>query len=171
MFTQRLMHMFHEIQAGWSALDESRLRPFETDTLFDAHRYWLQRYRDNGTRNVLADVRVSRMEVAKVEHDAYFDAITARIFASMKESTVDAQGNVVSGNPRKDRHFSEYWTLVRRSDRAHTQARDPRQCPSCGAPLDRINQHGICGYCGGKVVTGDFDWVLAVIEQDEEYVG
>lgn len=170
-FTGRLMHMFHEIQAGWSAIDESRLRPFETDTLFDAHRYWLQRYRDSGTRNVLTDVRVSRMEVAKVEHDAYFDAITTRIFASMKESTVDAQGKVIAGNPQKDRFFTEYWTLVRRSDRAHGSAREPHQCPSCGAPLDKINQHGICGYCGSKVVSGDFDWVLAIIEQDEEYVG
>jgi hypothetical protein len=37
--------------------------------------------------------------------------------------------------------------------------------------LDKVNQAGICEYCGNKVVTGDFDWVLATIEQDEEYRG
>jgi hypothetical protein len=29
----------------------------------------------------------------------------------------------------------------------------------------------VCEYCGSKIVTGDFDWVLARIEQDEAYRG
>ncbi len=168
-FNMRLQHMFKEIQAGWSALDESRLRPYETDTVFDAHRYWLQRYRETKTRNVLKDVRILKIQVAKIEHDAYFDAITTRIFASMKDSTVDASGKVLSGG-NKDRRFSEYWTLVRRSA-THKKSGDPRNCPNCGAPLDKVNMAGVCEYCGGKVVSGEFDWVLAIIEQDEEYTG
>lgn len=170
-FTARVQHMFMQIQLGWGTLDESKLRPFETDTVFDAHRYWLQRYRETGTRNVLTDVRILRIEVAKIEHDAYFDAVTTRIFATMKDSTVDSAGKVLSGNPNEDRTFSEYWTVVRRSDVAHRQSGDPRQCPNCGAALDRINMAGKCEYCGGKVISGEFDWVLAIIEQDEEYAG
>jgi hypothetical protein len=30
---------------------------------------------------------------------------------------------------------------------------------------------GTCKYCQAKVTTGEFDWVLSRIEQDEVYVG
>lgn len=43
-------------------------------------------------------------------------------------------------------------------------------CPNCGAPL-KVNVSGVCGFCGGKITSGEFDWVLSRIEQDESYVG
>lgn len=170
-FTKRVKHMFMEVQQGWAALDDKRLRPFETDTIFDAHRYQLERYRETGIRPVLDDIRISRIEVAKIEHDVWYDAITARIFASMIDYKVDAGGNVVAGSKTKPVEFSEYWTVIRRSDMKHHESRDPRNCPNCGAPLDRVNRAGLCEYCNSKIVSGNFDWVLAIIEQDEEYVG
>jgi hypothetical protein len=30
---------------------------------------------------------------------------------------------------------------------------------------------GVCEYCQGKVTSGEFDWVLSRIEQDEAYRG
>jgi hypothetical protein len=30
---------------------------------------------------------------------------------------------------------------------------------------------GECEYCAARVTTGDFDWVLSRIEQDETYQG
>lgn len=169
-FLARARHMFMEIQQGWKTLDESRLRPWETDTIFDAHRYWLQRYRDEGTRNVLEDIAITKVDVARIEHDAWFDSITLRIFASMKDYNLLRDGSV-QGNRSRPRKFSEYWTLVRRSDLAHKRSDNPAGCPSCGAPLDRINRAGVCEYCGNRIVSGEFDWVLAIIEQDEEYRG
>jgi hypothetical protein len=29
----------------------------------------------------------------------------------------------------------------------------------------------VCNYCGGKIVTGEFPWILSRIEQDEAYRG
>lgn len=170
-FLHRVGYIFHEIQAGWSELNEARLRPYETDTVFDAHRYWLMHYRDQGVRNVLANVQIETMRVAKIDHDAWFDAITVRIFASMIDYEVDAKGSVLCGNTRVPRRFSEYWTLVRRSDKQQRPPQSAPACPSCGAPLDKINQSGVCGYCNSHVTLGEFDWVLALIEQDETYEG
>ncbi|MBZ0135260.1 MAG: TIM44-like domain-containing protein [Planctomycetes bacterium] len=170
-FHTRTSHIFHELQRAWSAQHESAIRPYVTDTLFDTVRYWMGRYRETGVREMLEDVRITRVLAAKIEHDAWFDAITVRIYASMREWQVDRGGNVISGNPNKPRAFSEYWTMIRRSDRAHDKPKDPRSCPNCGAPLDRVNMGGICEYCNGKIISGDFDWVLAIITQDEDYVG
>ena len=169
--TTRARHMFMEIQQGWSEVDEKRLRPYETDTLFDAHRYWLTRFKEEGKRNVLEEVKIERMQLAKIEHDAFFDAATLRIYASMKDWYKDKTGKVIGGDPSRTRRFSEYWTLVRRVEAAGKASGDPSKCPSCGAPLDKINMAGVCEYCGGKVISGAFDWVLAIITQDEEYMG
>jgi Tim44-like domain len=170
-FLNRAKFIFHEIQAGWSELNEARLRPHEVDTVFDTHRYWLMHYRDQGIRNVLGNVNIENVQIAKVTYDAYFDAITVRIFASMIDYEIDGSGRVLCGNQRVARRFSEYWTLVRRSDRAQRSAQSVPACPSCGAPLDKINQAGVCGYCNSHVTLGEFDWVLALIEQDETYEG
>jgi hypothetical protein len=49
-----------------------------------------------------------------------------------------------------------------RSARATTPAAGglpARRCPSCGAPLE-LDADGSCGYCGGVVTAGRYDWVL-----------
>lgn len=119
-FSARLRHMFMEIQHGWTTLDESRLRPWESDSIFDAHRYWLARYREEGTRNVLEQITIEKIDVARIEHDAWFDAITVRVFASMVDYHLLRDGSV-AGNRHKPRRFSEYWTLVRRADRPRSR--------------------------------------------------
>ena len=43
-------------------------------------------------------------------------------------------------------------------------------CPNCGAPL-AISMAGNCEYCSANVTSGEFDWVLSRIEQDEAYSG
>lgn len=170
-YTRRVKHMFLELQKAWTERDGKRIRPFVTDLLFDTVRFWLARYEEEGIREMIEDVKIQRIEVAKIEHDAWFDAITVRIFASMKEYRLDRAGQQVSGSKTNARTFSEYWTLVRRSDKDHGKPGEPANCPNCGAPLDKVNMAGVCEYCNGKIVTGDFDWVLGVITQDEDYGG
>jgi ribosomal protein L37AE/L43A len=42
-------------------------------------------------------------------------------------------------------------------------------CPQCAAPTDKMGQSAVCGYCGAKISTGEFSWVLFLITQDENY--
>jgi hypothetical protein len=89
----------------------------------------------------------------------------------MRDWTVDTRGKVVQGSREKPRRFSEYWTFVRAAGQPVEAERDLGSCPNCGAPLDKVGQQGECGYCGTIITTGDFDWVVALIEQDEVYRG
>jgi ribosomal protein L37AE/L43A len=68
------------------------------------------------------------------------------------------------------RRWSEYWTFIRNRNAKAQHARTELSCPNCGAPL-KVNATGICQFCGGKVTSGEFDWVLSKIEQDESYSG
>ncbi len=169
-FKAQVTHVFMELQRAWSDLSWDRARAFETDHLHALHGFWIEQFRRDRLRVVLEKIRVGRMELAKVEQDAFHDAITVRVFASMIDYTEGPDGGLVSGSRSKPRSFSEYWTFIRRAGCRSEEAGEPDSCPSCGAGL-KVSQAGVCEYCETKVVTGEFGWVLSVIEQDEVYGG
>ncbi len=168
---RRLRTIYAELNAAWSALDLRKVRPYVSDSLFNYLEYWITAYREQGLRNVLEQMAISRMQIVKLTRDRHYDAITLRFWASGLDYTVRADsGKRVSGSSSRKRGYSEYWTLIRgRAVRGAPKAAGT--CPSCGAPLDRVNMAGTCEYCGGHLTRGEFDWVLSKIEQDDSYAG
>jgi Tim44-like domain len=166
-FTARVREIAVELQDAWTAREWERVRPLETDSLFQMHRYWIDAYKRQGLRNVVDGFDVTRIEPVKITHDAFYEAITVRIRAKGRDHTVDGQGKVVSGSQTELRFWTEYWTFIR--SRGGHERRDVK-CPNCGAAVD-AGATGICNYCGGKITSGTFDWVLSRIEQDESYAG
>jgi Tim44-like domain len=169
-FQARARLIFDELQAAWSTLNWERARPHETDNLFQMHQYWIDAYRRQHLRNVLDQPRITAMQPVKLLEDAFYHAITLRIGAQGYDYTVTDSGKVVSGSKTSLRTWSEYWTFVRSRQAKPGPARADLNCPNCGAPL-KINSAGICEFCGGKITSGEFDWVLSRIEQDESYAG
>jgi hypothetical protein len=170
-FMNRAKLIFNELQAAWSTLDWERARPHETDSIFGMHRYWIEAYRRQHLRNVLDNCTITRMQPVKILRDAFYDSITLRIGAQGNDYTENIDtGKVVTGSKTRMRTWTEYWTFVRYRNAAKSKARDGLNCPNCGAPL-KVNATGICEYCHGKITSGEFDWVLSKIEQDESYKG
>lgn len=167
-FQQRVVAIANELQEAWTARDWERVRPLESESLFQMHRYWIDAYRRQRLRNVVDGFRVKRVEPVKVDSDAFYESITVRLWAEGRDHTVDEQGQVVSGSKTRLREWSEYWTLIR--SRSGVEGTQQRACPNCGAPV-RLGATGVCEFCGGKLTTGEFDWVLSRIEQDEVYAG
>lgn len=160
---------FLRLQQAWTSQQWDKARPLETDNLFGEHQLWMDAYRRQGLRNVLEDVQVTAVDLAKLHQDRFYESATLRLFASMKDYTVRVQDSqVYSGSATTPRRFSEYWTFVRRRG-VTTSARSPEGCPHCGAPLDKISMAGECEYCSTVITRGDFGWVLSRIEQDEAY--
>jgi len=161
--------IFAELQAAWSGREPMRIRPFVSDNLFQSMYYWIDLYTQARCRNVTENATIRRVDLANVLSDAYFDAISLRVFASSIDYTISDEGKLLSGNRSRPRTYSEYWTLIRGTARRGEPRRD-NSCPNCGAPL-RIGMTGQCEYCRVKITSGDFDWVLSRIEQDEAYGG
>ncbi len=169
-FQARAGLIFSELQSAWSTMNWERARPHETDSIFQMHQYWIDAYKRQGLRNVLDQYRIKAMQPVKIQEDAFYNAITLRIWAEGFDFTIDKQGNVVAGSKTKLRQWSEYWTFIRNREAKPGPARADLNCPNCGAAL-KINAAGVCEYCSGKITSGDFDWVLSKIEQDESYAG
>ncbi len=169
-FQARARLIFNELQAAWSTLNWERARPHETDNIFQMHQYWIDAYKRQGLRNVLDQCAITAMQPVKIKEDAFYNAITLRIGAQGNDYTIDANGRVVSGSKNSLRRWSEYWTFIRNRQAKPLPARADLNCPNCGGPL-KVNTSGICEFCGGKITSGEFDWVLSKIEQDEAYAG
>jgi DNA-directed RNA polymerase subunit RPC12/RpoP len=166
----RLRVIYDELNAGWTRLDLGGARPYVSDNLSDYLLYWTTAYQKQGLRNVLEGMRLMESTLVKVVRDRRFDSLTFRIWGAGRDYTVrQATGDVVTGNPKADRFYSEYWTLIRGAA-VKGAPRTEKSCPNCGAPLD-VNMAGECEHCGAKITSGDFDWVLSKIEQDDSYAG
>lgn len=170
-FAHRVEHVYLHLQGAWSAGRWQDARPYVTDRMYQTNRFWVEKYTRNKLRNQLDAVEMGKLEIVKVDVDAWYEAITVRLWGSMVDTVVDADGKVVGGNPKVARRFSEYWTFLRAAGEATAPRGGADQCPSCGAPLDRVSQAGVCGYCDAKITSGRFDWVLARIDQPEAYGG
>lgn len=169
-FQARARLIFDELQTAWSTLNWERARPHETDNLFQMHQYWIDAYKRQHLRNALDQSRITALQPVKIQEDAFYNSITLRIGAQGYDYTVDDGGNVVSGSKSKLRSWSEYWTFIRSRKAKPMPASANLNCPNCGAPL-KVNNAGVCEFCGGKITSGEFDWVLSRIEQDESYAG
>ena len=167
-FQARAKMIFDELQAAWSSLNWERARPHETDNIFQMHQYWIEAYRRQGLRNVVENFVITAMQPVKIQEDTFYQAITLRIWAKGNDYTVDSNDNVVSGSRTRTRQWSEYWTFIRNREAKDSRVRTELSCPNCASPL-KVNASGICEFCGGKITSGEFDWVLSKIEQDESY--
>jgi Tim44-like domain len=164
-FTARVKAIAVELQDAWTTRDWERVRPLETESLFQMHRYWIDAYKRQGLRNVVGDFAVTRIEPVQIDTDAFYEAITVRIYAHGNDYTANENGKIVAGSMINTRRWTEYWTLIRTRGGATSTV---IQCPNCGASVD-AGATAICPYCQGKISAGVFDWVLSRIEQDDSY--
>jgi predicted lipid-binding transport protein (Tim44 family) len=166
----RVRATFAALQAAWDAGDWDAARPYTTDTSWNTLRFWIERYKAQKLRNRVRDPKIERMRLTRVTLDAWYESATFRVWARAVDWVEDADGDVVGGSDKQPRRFSEYWTFVRAVG-AKRHDDDATRCPSCGAPLDRVNAAGVCGYCDSVLTTGAYDWVLTRIDQAEGYTG
>ncbi|HYX23910.1 MAG TPA: TIM44-like domain-containing protein, partial [Thermoanaerobaculia bacterium] len=166
----RFKVIYDELNATWTRRDLGGARPYVSDGLFDYLQYWVTAYEKQGLRNVLEGMRMVEWKAVKIVRDRHYDSLTIRLWGAGRDYTVrQATGDVVTGDPKRDRFYSEYWTLIRGAG-VKGAPRTDKTCPNCGAPLD-VNMAGECEHCGAKITSGAFDWVLSTIEQDDSYTG
>jgi hypothetical protein len=169
-FVSKIRVVFDAFHRSWSAQDLALVRPYLSDNLYELQQYWVRAYQQQGLHNRTENPTIITVHLARIAHDKFFDAVTVRVFATCVDYTTDEKGVVVGGDRHKTREYTEYWTFIRGAGKSGAPRTDGA-CPSCGAPIAGINMAGQCTHCNAKVTSGEFDWVLSRIEQDEVYEG
>lgn len=172
-FKQHIAHAyFLELNTAWTNRNLNKARHLISDRLYEANSFWMELYKNQGWANRLDNLTVKDIQLVKIELDSYYEVITVRIFAQCFDYTEDNNHKIIGGSNKKRRDYSEYWTFARRAGVEQTEtAFNLNACPQCGAAADKMGQSAICEYCGSKISTGEFSWVLFLITQDENYRG
>jgi hypothetical protein len=161
-----------EIYGAWSRQTWGDVRHLVSDRLYGSNDFWIQAYKKAGLVNRLEQIKILKVELSDIELDTWFDTLTVRVHASCLDYVKNIRNELIGGSRTKARRFSEYWTFIRRAGVEKDNAGvEPATCPNCGALADKMGQSGVCEYCGTKVNTGEFSWVLTMITQDEVYRG
>lgn len=172
-FLQRVSNAFVTTQQAWSEQDLRQCRAFVSDGVRERFELYIAMQQAENIRNRLKGVEVQQTEVVTITTDTHFDTIHVRITASAISYDEDlTTGRRVGG--ASDSHpitFTEVWSFSRRPGVATNPEASLLQgrCPNCGGPVDIVDK-AQCPQCNSTVNSGRFDWVLAEITQDEEWV-
>ncbi|MHB8663666.1 MAG: TIM44-like domain-containing protein [Acidimicrobiales bacterium] len=166
-FKSSVERSFFVVEEAWTERKPDMSRRVMADGLWQQHKAQIDGYVTNGTRNVLDGLAVGKVDVLRATSDDKFDMITVRILAACADYDIEVDGGkVVRGNKHDMQNWQEDW-LFQRSSKATTKTGGgtmQQKCPNCGAPLD-VDLAGVCKYCRAPVMSGDYDWVLARIDQ------
>lgn len=173
LFLQRVQTAFVTTQKAWSDQDLRFCRAFISDGVHERFELYLRMQQEEHIRNRMKDVHVTDYEIVCVTSDPHFDTIHVRITASAISYEEDlTTGRRVGGNSDvRPISFTEIWSFSRRPgvptnpDASVMEGR----CPSCGGPVEIVDR-AKCPQCESVVNSGQHDWVLAEITQDEEWV-
>src|SRR5262249_43507302 len=132
----RIGLVFTEFQTAWAGRDLAKMRPFMSDALFSTQTFWVEEYKRQGLRNITENAQIASLELANVTQDAFYDAVTVRLYASSLDYTVSDQNQqIVSGDRSRPRRYTEYWTMIRGRGAKGTPKLD-KCCPNSDVPLN-----------------------------------
>ncbi|HWP96231.1 MAG TPA: TIM44-like domain-containing protein [Syntrophomonadaceae bacterium] len=162
MFISKVNNMFIQLQEAWMEKDWKRVRPFESDELFNMHNKQLQDYIRNNTTNVVEKIAILESEIRDYHDMGITENLDVYMRVRLHDYVInDETRKVVEGYPN-DEITMEYLLVMVRKKGVKTRIAENTtvtSCPNCGANVS-INASGECEYCGSVVSNGDFDWVL-----------
>ncbi len=170
-FRQKITKAFLTVQAAWSQQRLDLMRRFISDGVYQRFHAQFTMMQMLKQKNLITDVEVERIEIVKRFEEGVYECLDVRIVASANDQFIcetDPELNSPGGRER----FVEYWSFLRRKDhRPSTDLYSSEHCPQCSAPLDsKLIESARCPYCSSYLNSGEFDWVLSEITQEQDYI-
>ena len=159
--------VFVKLQYAWMDREWEKIRPFESNELFEQHKEQLQYLIDKNQINVMERICVRHTHLNSFRQDGDKEILVMTLKSAMKDYTIDAiTKKVVQGDPNEDVYMTYTLTFMRKAGvktKEGTDKKSTTNCPNCGAPT-KITSSGKCEYCGSIITTGEHDWVLSGLE-------
>jgi hypothetical protein len=158
--------VFVQLQSAWTERDWKKVRPFESEELFNLHRTQLEEFIRNGTINIMENVCVNEAYLYDYKAEGDYEYLTVFMQTRYNDYVIrEDTKQVVKGDPNTTYNV-DYTLRFMRSLGVQTGERSnasTTKCPNCGAPVD-VNAAGQCSYCGTVITSGHHDWVLCNLD-------
>ena len=175
-FYKRSGEVFLKLQEAWSKGDMMPVRNFISQGVYSRYRLQLDlMLHDEKLQNLMSDCRVNRMMAVGVDTSQSYHTLHVKLNASARDITVPVTLSDQEKQKRAGKAdvitFTEIYSFTRKRG-VHT---DPTknllagQCPNCGYIPDNFGESNKCQSCGSVYNSGEYDWVLSEITQEEEW--
>jgi len=168
-FNEKVETSFIKLQNAWSNKRLSPIRQFISDGMYRRLKVQIDLMNLLKQRNEISDIKIISITPLEAEKDGNLDTITVKIKASMKDRFISEKKPELNSTSRDE--FVEYWTYVKMHGSVSTSNLfESTKCPSCGAPYpEEMGEAAVCEYCKTVLNTGEYDWVLAEITQEDAW--
>ncbi len=169
-FLNRCRDLLPAVQDAWSKQDMSPVRHFISDGVYDRFALQIEMQKGCGIRNEMRGVRTLDSRLIGSASDGFFDTLHVAITAEAVDTLVALEGGRRIQGGDVPAAFTEVWTFLRRPG-AKTLASPgllEGYCPNCGNKL-RLSTSITCEACQALINSGEYDWVLSEITQQESW--
>lgn len=161
-----ISNSYVRLQKAWQNKDLTPVQTLLSDAYFAQMTSQLENYKRLRRTNMIDRVAVFGVTLLGWRQESGCDVISANIRAKICDYVVDDKtGNVVSGDPSKEKLMEYEWTLSRTSGEksGKSEGTTASNCPNCGAPID-LNKSAKCPYCDSVIKSAKHDWVIVTIK-------
>jgi len=156
--------VFVKLQNAWTDRDWEKIRPFESNELFEQHRQQLEGYIKNNQINVMERICVNWVRFLSFEQSGGKDILKVDLNSRMGDYIIDATTKkVIKGNKTSEYYHTYTLTFIRKTGmltNTQDEGLNTTNCPNCGAPT-KVTSAGRCEYCNSVITTEDHGWVLS----------
>lgn len=150
------------LQEAWEDKAWQKVRPFESNTLFNVHNRQLQEYIERKKTNFMEMQNIRNICIARYRVDGDLEIVGVKLDASLLDYVIDDEsGRVVEGSKTEYVHRSYNLEFIRKNGvkTIEKEGTSVTNCPNCGAPTN-VTSSGQCEYCKSVITKGDYGWVL-----------
>ena len=168
----RVEQAFYIIKQAWSEHNMASARAFISDGVYQRNMIQFTIQKAHNRHITLDKVLIHSCELVGIESDKHFETLHFKITSRAKHHTIDTNTNINHSSQELTPFTSttEYWTYIRLPG-VQTRTKPgliEGICPNCGAVLV-LSKFEQCQNCHSLVTSGEYDWILAKITQEEEW--
>lgn len=176
LFMDKAKTITERLQAAWSDGDMLPVRNYVSQGVYNRFRLQLElMVEEEKVRNILSDFKVLKVSVIDISDSKSYQTLHVSIFACARDITIAANASdedkqkVLASTPKEA--FYEVYSFTRKLGTKTNTKSDwlKGECPNCGYVPDNFSQSNKCESCGSIYNSGEYDWVLSEITQQEEW--
>ena len=162
-FLDDAYQMYLDTQKAWSNFDTKSLRNLLTDELFNTYNMQLKALKAKKQKNIMSDFALEKIDTTAINVSNNQITMKVVLEVSFFDYVVDISNNVLRGNKNHKVSVTYELTFVSTINKKET-----KNCPSCGAPINKNSASNVCEYCNSTLVKNTYSWVLAKKENKRQ---
>ena len=162
-FLDDAYQIYLDTQKAWTNFDTKSLRNLLTDELFNTYNMQLKALKAKKQKNIMSDFALEKIDTTAINVSNNQITMKVVLEVSFFDYVVDISNNVLRGNKNHKVSVTYELTFVSTINKKET-----KNCPSCGAPINKNSASNVCEYCNSTLVKNTYSWVLAKKENKRQ---